>query len=189
MTRDLVLMSFFSFSFSFSFLSFFFSFPPARQFLELCLFYFSSFFPASSPFSFFLSFCLPGGEKQRVAIARTMLKDAPILLWDEATSALDSITEQHILTSLRTMSSGRTSIVIAHRLSTVQDADRILVREGGRKKTQKSIIESTCCSFPPSIVSLRSLPFVDFALSISLSFIHFSFCLLLLLFPMLTTTQ
>jgi ATP-binding cassette subfamily B protein len=75
---------------------------------------------------------LSGGEKQRVAIARTILKDPRILLFDEATSALDTRTEQEILASLREVSRGRTTIVIAHRLSTVVDADEIIVLVGGR---------------------------------------------------------
>ena len=74
---------------------------------------------------------LSGGEKQRVAIARTMLKDPPILLFDEATSALDSQTEKEIQASLREVSEGRTTLVIAHRLSTVIHADEILVLEQG----------------------------------------------------------
>ncbi len=74
---------------------------------------------------------LSGGEKQRVAIARTMLKDPPILLFDEATSALDSHTEKDIQASLRKVSANRTTLVIAHRLSTVVDADEILVLEKG----------------------------------------------------------
>jgi len=74
---------------------------------------------------------LSGGEKQRVAIARAMLKNAPILLSDEATSALDSKTESDIMESLNDLARGRTSILIAHRLSTVRNADRIVVlREG-----------------------------------------------------------
>ncbi len=75
---------------------------------------------------------LSGGEKQRVGIARTLLKNPPILLLDEATSALDSQTEQDIQESLREMGEGRTVIVIAHRLSTVADADEIVVLEDGR---------------------------------------------------------
>jgi ATP-binding cassette subfamily B protein len=75
---------------------------------------------------------LSGGEKQRVAIARTMLKKPAILVFDEATSALDSHTERGILEALREVSKGHTSLVIAHRLSTVVDADRILVFEHGR---------------------------------------------------------
>ncbi|TVP71748.1 MAG: ABC transporter ATP-binding protein/permease [Rhodobacteraceae bacterium] len=74
---------------------------------------------------------LSGGEKQRVGIARTLLKDPPILLLDEATSALDTQTEQSIQDSLRAMGQGRTVLMIAHRLSTVVDADRIVVLEDG----------------------------------------------------------
>ncbi|MBL1147008.1 MAG: ABC transporter ATP-binding protein/permease [Pseudomonadota bacterium] len=74
---------------------------------------------------------LSGGEKQRVAIARTILKNPPILLFDEATSALDSATEQDILKSLKEVSEGRTTLVIAHRLSTVTSADEILVLDEG----------------------------------------------------------
>ena len=74
---------------------------------------------------------LSGGEKQRVGIARTLLKNPPILLLDEATSALDSETEREIQDELRAMGEGRTVITIAHRLSTVVDADRIVVLEDG----------------------------------------------------------
>ncbi|GBP80535.1 ATP-binding cassette sub-family B member 7, mitochondrial [Eumeta japonica] len=74
---------------------------------------------------------LSGGEKQRVAIARAILKDSPIIVFDEATSSLDSITEHHILQALKAATAGRTSICIAHRLSTVADADQILVLENG----------------------------------------------------------
>jgi ATP-binding cassette subfamily B protein len=75
---------------------------------------------------------LSGGEKQRVAIARTILKNPRILILDEATSALDTRTERDIETALRTVSQNRTTIVIAHRLSTVVDADEILVLQEGR---------------------------------------------------------
>ena len=75
---------------------------------------------------------LSGGEKQRVAIARTILKDPPILVLDEATSALDTRTEKEIQSSLDDVARGRTTLVIAHRLSTVVDADEILVLDRGR---------------------------------------------------------
>ena len=80
---------------------------------------------------------LSGGEKQRVAIARTMLKDPRILILDEATSALDTRTEQDIQAALRAVARHRTTLVIAHRLSTVVDADEIIVlrgRAGGRAR-------------------------------------------------------
>jgi ATP-binding cassette subfamily B protein len=75
---------------------------------------------------------LSGGERQRVAIARTILKRPPILLFDEATSALDTRTEKGIQESLRAISQGVTTLVIAHRLSTVVDADEIVVLENGQ---------------------------------------------------------
>ncbi|UOR16723.1 ABCB family ABC transporter ATP-binding protein/permease [Qipengyuania aquimaris] len=75
---------------------------------------------------------LSGGEKQRVAIARTLVKDPPILVLDEATSALDSRTEQDILRTLKQVSEHRTTLAIAHRLSTIADSDRILVLDQGR---------------------------------------------------------
>lgn len=74
-----------------------------------------------------------GGEKQRIAIARVLLKNPPILLFDEATSALDSHSEQAILTAMNEVSKNRTTIVIAHRLSTVVDAGKIVVLQAGRK--------------------------------------------------------
>jgi ATP-binding cassette, subfamily B, heavy metal transporter len=75
---------------------------------------------------------LSGGEKQRVAIARTILKGPPILMLDEATSALDSFTEKQIQSALDRVAQNRTTLVIAHRLSTVIHADQILVLEAGR---------------------------------------------------------
>jgi ABC-type transport system involved in Fe-S cluster assembly fused permease/ATPase subunit len=75
---------------------------------------------------------LSGGEKQRVAIARTLLKDPPILILDEATSALDSRTEGEIMETLRAVERGRTTVVIAHRLSTIVHADQIVVLDAGQ---------------------------------------------------------
>jgi ATP-binding cassette subfamily B protein len=75
---------------------------------------------------------LSGGEKQRVAIARTLLKNPPLLVLDEATSALDSRTEQAIQETLERVAESRTTIMIAHRLSTVVDADQIVVLDEGR---------------------------------------------------------
>jgi ABC-type transport system involved in Fe-S cluster assembly fused permease/ATPase subunit len=75
---------------------------------------------------------LSGGEKQRVAIARVLLKNPSILVFDEATSSLDSKSEKNILGALNAISRDKTTLVIAHRLSTIVDADEILVLEQGR---------------------------------------------------------
>ncbi|HCV88549.1 MAG TPA: ABC transporter permease [Alphaproteobacteria bacterium] len=74
---------------------------------------------------------LSGGQRQRISIARAMLKDAPILLLDEATAALDAAAEQQVQEALATLQKGRTTLVVAHRLSTIRDADMILVMEDG----------------------------------------------------------
>jgi len=87
---------------------------------------------------------LSGGEKQRVAIARAILKNPRIMIFDEATSALDSATEQAIQAELMRIAEGHTTLVIAHRLSTVMDADQILVMDGGRiveRGTHRALLE------------------------------------------------
>jgi len=87
---------------------------------------------------------LSGGEKQRVAIARAILKNPRIMIFDEATSALDSATEQAIQAELMRIAEGRTTLVIAHRLSTVMDADQILVMDGGHiveRGTHRELLE------------------------------------------------
>jgi subfamily B ATP-binding cassette protein MsbA len=84
---------------------------------------------------------LSGGQRQRIAIARAILKNAPILLLDEATSALDTESEQHVQAALDTLMQNRTSIVIAHRLSTIVNSDRIMVMEQGKISECGSHIE------------------------------------------------
>jgi len=89
---------------------------------------------------------LSGGEKQRVAIARAILKNSPILIFDEATSSLDSITEQSIMRALNIATKDRTSIIIAHRLSTVVDCDQILVLDHGQvveQGTHQELVSKT----------------------------------------------
>ena len=75
---------------------------------------------------------LSGGQRQRLAIARALLKDAPLLILDEATSALDTESERHIQAALDEVMKGRTTLVIAHRLSTIEKADLILVMDQGQ---------------------------------------------------------
>ncbi len=88
---------------------------------------------------------LSGGEKQRVSIARTILKRPPIMVFDEATSSLDSQSERTILSSLKDLSKGHTSFVVAHRLSTIMDADNIIVMNNGKvheQGTHRALLES-----------------------------------------------
>ena len=86
---------------------------------------------------------LSGGQKQRIAIARAMLKDAPIVMLDEATSALDSESEAKVQAAFNRLSEGRTTLVIAHRLSTIRDADKICVIKDGHLVEQGSHKELT----------------------------------------------
>jgi ABC-type multidrug transport system fused ATPase/permease subunit len=89
---------------------------------------------------------LSGGERQRLSIARAFLKDAPILILDEPTAALDALSEREVFRALEALRAGRTTLVIAHRLSTVRAANRILVLELGRivaEGTHQSLLASS----------------------------------------------
>ena len=88
---------------------------------------------------------LSGGQKQRISIARAFLKDPSILILDEATSALDNMTEMQVQSALSELAKGRTTIVVAHRLSTVKNADEILVIENGKiteRGNHEGLVES-----------------------------------------------
>ena len=102
---------------------------------------------------------LSGGERQRIAIARALLKNAPILLLDEAMAALDAESEREVQTALATLKRGRTTLVIAHRLATVRDADRIYVFDKGRVVEQGSHAE--LLSLDGLYSRLYALQFVD----------------------------
>ena len=122
---------------------------------------------------------LSGGEKQRVAIARTILKNPPILVFDEATSALDTQTEREIQASLDEVSAQRTTLVIAHRLSTVIAADEILVLDDGQiveRGTHAALLahgglfaamwarqQAAPCSRPASSISTPFMPPATFS--------------------------
>ncbi|MEM6411844.1 MAG: ATP-binding cassette domain-containing protein, partial [Pseudomonadota bacterium] len=87
---------------------------------------------------------LSGGQRQRIALARALVRDAPVLLLDEATSALDSESEALVQKALLAAAAGRTTLAIAHRLSTVRQADRIIVMDGGQiveTGTHNSLVE------------------------------------------------
>jgi subfamily B ATP-binding cassette protein MsbA len=104
-------------------------------------------------------FRLSGGERQRLAIARAILKGAPVLILDEATSALDAESESLVQTALGNLMTGRTAIVIAHRLSTVRRANRIVVLEQGRitaMGTHEELLQSS-----PTYQKLYRLQFMD----------------------------
>ena len=84
---------------------------------------------------------LSGGQRQRIAVARAFLKRAPVLIMDEATSALDNVSERHVQEALDALRNGRTTLIVAHRLSTVERADRILVMAEGQIVEQGTHVE------------------------------------------------
>jgi subfamily B ATP-binding cassette protein MsbA len=104
-------------------------------------------------------FRLSGGERQRLAIARAILKDAPILILDEATSALDAESESLVQEALANLMQGRTVLVIAHRLGTIRRANRIAVLEDGRITAIGSHEELLSCS--PTYLRLYQLQFME----------------------------
>ena len=107
---------------------------------------------------------LSGGEKQRVAIARCLLKNPPVVLLDEATSALDTLTESSVQEALRVLSKNRTVLVIAHRLSTIRNADQIIVLDGGEvveRGTHYELLESEGHYAKLWNMQLRSQELVD----------------------------
>ena len=91
---------------------------------------------------------LSGGQKQRISIARVFLKNPPILILDEATSALDTVTEQDIQEALNELAKDRTTLLIAHRLSTVRHADKIVVDEGRIQEagTHRELLQEEVCT-------------------------------------------
>ena len=103
---------------------------------------------------------LSGGQRQRIAIARALLKDAPILILDEATSALDTEAERHIQAALAQLVRNRTTFIIAHRLSTVEQADRIIVLDA-RHRSPRAARTRSCWTHGGLYAQLHRLQFSD----------------------------
>ena len=103
---------------------------------------------------------LSGGQRQRIAIARALLKDAPILILDEATSALDTEAERHIQAALAQLVRNRTTFMIAHRLSTVEQADRIIVLDDGSDRRERHA-RGSCSARGGLYAQLHRLQFSD----------------------------